>query len=279
MTYLILREYCRLVLSFILKNISVKGLENVSKVDPILFASHHPNSLIDGIVLNCAIKKPTYSLARGDAFSKKSIAKFLKKVYLLPIYRISEGKSNMVKNDETFEACFEVFKTKGQVLIYSEGICNNQTQILPLKKGTARLASQVWANGIDLHVNPVGLKYGNFDKFGKNVNLEFPPPIKNSDLAEFKDSDESRLIKSFNDSLYSKLTEATSRKVEKAPLSKTWLYYLGWIINFPLYLILIPIIRSKTKGTVFFDAGCFLALIILLPFYWLMLSIIIYNIL
>lgn len=269
MTYIILRQYCHLVLHFLIKTVSIKGLENLPKTGPVLLASNHPNSLIDGILIHCKIKRPTWSLARGDAFKKPWVAKFLKKVHQLPIYRATEGRQNLSKNEDTFSDCNEHFENDGQVLIFSEGLCKNQTTVLPLKKGTARMVKQAWEESIPLSVTPVTLQYESFRTFGKTANLDFAVSITKNAFSNVEE--EALFLKSFNDILHGRLSESIDRPVVKKPFYNSWIYYLGWLINFPLYLIIIPIVKAKTKGSVFFDTFCFMLLIILLPFYWLSL--------
>ena len=135
------------------------------KEGPLIIASNHPNSFLDAIILATLFKSPVYSLARGDAFAGKMITKILNSFNMLPVYRVSEGVENLEQNYTTFEACQDIFKKNGIILIFSEGRCINEWHLRPLKKGTARLALAAWQQNIPLEVLPLGINYSKFRKF------------------------------------------------------------------------------------------------------------------
>ena len=266
MLYGFLKVYVGFILKFFVKDLKISGMENIPADRAVMFASFHPNSFLDAILLDCIVDRPIWSLARGDAFKRAWVRDLLHKLCMMPIYRISEGKENLDKNDETFEKCSEVFRTKGQVLIFSEGLCTNQTQLLPLKKGTARLALQTWNAGIDVTVVPTALNYDQFTSTGKKIVLNFEAPIRKEDFADHQVSGANVL--QFNQ----KLKESLERAVTRDFSFFTWrqgFYYLTFLVNFPLYLLLGAVIRPKTRGTVFFDSIYLAVLIFALPIYWL----------
>ncbi|MCD8538745.1 MAG: 1-acyl-sn-glycerol-3-phosphate acyltransferase [Leadbetterella sp.] len=241
-------------------------MENIPKEGAVMFASFHPNSFLDAILLDCLVDRPVWSLARGDAFRRSWVRDLLTRLYMMPIYRISEGKENLDKNDETFEKCSRVFKNKGQVLIFSEGLCMNQTQLLPLKKGTARLALQTWSEGIDVTVIPTALNYDQFTSIGKKIVLNFEAPIRKEDFADHQVTGGNVLH--FNQ----KLKESLERAVTRNFSFSSWrqiVFYVTFLLNFPLYLLLKAVVRPKTKGTVFFDSIYLAILVFALPIYWL----------
>jgi 1-acyl-sn-glycerol-3-phosphate acyltransferase len=99
---------------------------------PLLIACNHPNSFLDAIILAALFKKPIYSLARGDVFKNKRIARILTALKILPVFRISEGAENLNTNYDTFAKCREIFKQNGIVLIFSEGLCINEWKLRAL---------------------------------------------------------------------------------------------------------------------------------------------------
>ncbi|WP_367916460.1 1-acyl-sn-glycerol-3-phosphate acyltransferase [Leadbetterella sp. DM7] len=266
MLYRFLKVYVGIILKFFVKDIKINGMENIPADKAVMFASFHPNSFLDAILLDCIVDRPVWSLARGDAFKRDWVRDLLHKLYMMPIYRISEGKENLDKNDETFEKCSEVFRNKGQVLIFSEGLCANQTGLLPLKKGTARLALQTWSEGIDVTVIPTALNYNQFTHTGKKIVLNFEAPIRKEDFADHQVTGTNVLL--FNRQLKDSLEQAVTRDFSFS----TWrpvLYYLAFLVNFPVYVLLGSVVRPKTKGTVFFDSVYLATLIFALPVYWL----------
>ena len=149
---------------------------------PLLLACNHPNSFLDAIILDILFRKPIWSLARGDVFTKPFYISLLTKLKILPVYRTSEGVENLEANYTTFDSCKEIFINNGIVLMFSEGKCINEWHLRPLKKGTARLAISTWQNGIDLKVLPVGINYNSFKKFGKNIFLNFGMMISKDEI-------------------------------------------------------------------------------------------------
>ena len=147
-----------------------------------MLAVNHPNSVLDAVILDTLFDEPVYSLARGDAFTKKWIARILTALKILPVYREREGKEHLQRNYDTFDACLEIFKKNGIVLIFTEALCENEWHLRPLKKGTARLAATAWEEGIPLQVLPIGLNYSSFRLFGKNVHVNICNPIAKEQL-------------------------------------------------------------------------------------------------
>lgn len=266
MLYGFLKVYVGIILKFFIRDIKINGMENIPADGAVMFASFHPNSFLDAILLNCTVERPVWSLARGDAFKRSWVRDLLHKLYMMPIYRISEGKENLDKNDETFEKCAGVFKNKGQVLIFSEGLCLNQTELLPLKKGTARLALQTWSEGIDVTVIPTALNYDQFTSTGKKIVLNFEAPIRKEDFDDHQVTG-SQVLR-FNQQLKERLERAVTRDFSFTSWRPV-VYYLAFIVNFPLYLLLGAVVRPKTRGTVFFDSVYLALLVFTLPFYWL----------
>lgn len=268
MLYAFLKVYVGFILKFFVKDLQVNGKENIPKNGAVMFASFHPNSFLDAIILDCLVDRPIWSLARGDAFKREWVKKILYKLCMMPIYRISEGKENLEKNDETFDKCSKVFKEKGQVLIFSEGLCLNQTELLPLKKGTARLTFQTWSAGIDVTVVPTAINYSQFTDIGKKLVINFGQPILEKDFETVETTGAN--VTQFNKTLKTRLEAAITRDFNFTTW-RTYFYYVAFAINFPVYALMKSIIKPKTQGTVFFDSIYLASLIIALPLYWLML--------
>ncbi len=268
-----MRQYLRFILRFFIKNIEVNGMENLPKSGPVILAGFHPNSFLDGVIINSMISRPVWSLARGDAFKSPLAKKLLSKIYLMPIYRLSEGKEYLGKNDETFERCNEIFENNGQVLIFSEGFCKNQTELLPLKKGTARLAMQTWSSGMNMVIVPVALNYSNYDKPGKNIKMNLGKPIEKMVFDE-KNID-GTAIKALNERLSKDIGALISREFKAPTAFRSILFNIIYISHYPVYALLNVLVKAKTRKTVFFDSIYVAFLLLALPIYWLMVYLII----
>lgn len=162
-----------LALPLYIRHLRCNHPQMFSERGPLLLACNHPNSFLDAIILCTLFRRPVYSLARGDVFKKNWAATLLRSLRILPVYRTSEGAENLGENYKTFEACLSIFRQGGIVLIFSEGLCENEWHLRPLKKGTARLALSAWQQGIPLRILPVALNYSSFKQYGKSMHIFF----------------------------------------------------------------------------------------------------------
>ncbi|HEY0059123.1 MAG TPA: 1-acyl-sn-glycerol-3-phosphate acyltransferase [Flavisolibacter sp.] len=203
MFYFLLKLYARLALHIYCRKILVNKPEMLKAEGPLLLAANHPNSFLDGIIMTTVFKNGVHSLARGDAFKNSRVNRFLRSIFLLPVYRTSEGVENLGHNYTTFASCQQVFQKGGIVIIFSEGRCINEWHLRPLKKGTARLAISSWQKGIPLTVVPVGFNYSPFRVFGKNVHIHFGDPLPQQAILE--QEGEGKQLLHFNEHLENSL--------------------------------------------------------------------------
>jgi 1-acyl-sn-glycerol-3-phosphate acyltransferase len=283
--YRLLKFYARLAINIYCTRIIVNRPEVLRLKGPLLLACNHPNSFLDGMILTTLFDEKVYSLARGDAFKKPWVNKFLRRLQLLPVYRTSEGVENLGHNYATFEACRKTFEDKNVVLIFSEGKCENEWHLRPLRKGTARLAVTSWEQGIPLQVIPTALNYSSFRSFGKEVHLFFGEPIQKE--AVLSQLNEGKRFLAFNDQLNDQLKKfvyeidgndtATIRStfsIKPRP-SIYWLWlpaFLGWVLHAPLYYGS-KWFTKRFDGTGHYDSVLVLLPLLLYPFYLLLLII------
>lgn len=252
---------------------------------PLLLACNHPNSFLDAVILDVLFEQPVWSLARGDAFKGKLISRVLAALKILPVYRTSEGVENLAENYKTFDACIQLFKQNGIILIFSEGKCINEWHLRPLKKGTARLSIKAWEENIPLRVLPVGINYSSFKRFGKNIFLNFGEIISKDDL-NFKEADGIK-NQAFNNLLQQQLEqlvleipkmdkEKQSALLEIKPslLQKIVLAIpaaIGWLVHMPLFLPVKKIIWEKTLDNDHYDSIMTGILLLAYPIYLLLI--------
>jgi 1-acyl-sn-glycerol-3-phosphate acyltransferase len=268
MLYQFVKIIARAAIKLYCRDLQINKKELLNTEGPLLLAVNHPNSFLDAIILCTLLNKPLYSLARGDAFNGKLITRILVSLKLLPVYRTSEGVSNLSDNYTTFDRCKEIFKQNGIVLIFSEGKCINEWHLRPLMKGTARLAISSWENGIPLKVLPIGINYSSFNKFGKNVRIFLGDFITASDIDTADGFGKG--IQSFNTLLHQQLAplvyeinKSDEEKIQaqfhihQPAIKKTLLFLpaaIGWLLHAPLYYPIKKIIIKKTIETDHFDS-------------------------
>jgi len=260
---------------------------------PLLLACNHPNSFLDAIILATIFRQPIYSLARGDAFSKKWIAFLLRQLNILPVYREREGTEHLHKNYDTFDACTAIFKKNGIVLIFTEALCENEWHLRPLKKGTARLAASAWQQNIPLKILPVGLNYSSFTLFGKNVHLNFGSLIAEDQLRE-KGYENGRLLNETTNAIQVQLQQLVYeiKKTDKPKQAATFSIPVsnlkkmllaipavtGYLLHFPLYLSVQQLAAQKLLRDGHYDSVMAGTLFLVYPVYLLLLTALSYFI-
>ena len=286
MLYQFLKIWVRLAAKIFCRRIIINHPALLKIEGPVLLASNHPNSFLDAILLDILFEKPIWSLARGDVFKKPFYSKVLTMLKMLPVYRTSEGVENLEANYKTFDACKEIFRNKGIVLMFSEGKCINEWHLRPLMKGTARLAISSWQDGLEVKVVPVGINYSSFRRFGKNIFINFGNLITN-DESNSKETDGRKNL-AFNNRLQNELEQlvfkinTTDKNQQEKQLAlragiirKVLLILpacLGFLFNAPLYLPIRYYTRTRTNISDHYDSVLITLLILLYPFYLLLVT-------
>jgi 1-acyl-sn-glycerol-3-phosphate acyltransferase len=257
---------------------------------PLLLACNHPNSFLDGIILDILFDQPAWALARGDVFKKPLYIKFLRAVKLMPVYRTSEGPENLHTNYKTFDACKTIFQKNGIVQIFSEGMCINEWHLRPLKKGTARLAISSWEHNIPLKVLPVGINYSSFRRFGKNIYINFGEIISQEDILIH--NTDGKLYQEFNNQLNEQLKnlvyeiakdDISKQKeiLERKPTALQKITFalpaaIGFIVHLPLYIPVKKFVWKRCNHNDHFDSVAAAILLFAYPLYLLFIAIVLY---
>jgi 1-acyl-sn-glycerol-3-phosphate acyltransferase len=283
--YKLLKAYARFAIHLYCTKIVVNKKELLNINGPVLFASNHPNSFLDGVILSTLLKQNLYSLTRGDVFKNRIGGKILSWLKLLPVYRTSEGTHNLAHNYTTFDACHEIFKKKQAVLIFSEAGSVNEWHLRPLRKGTARLAFNSWQQGIDVTIIPLAFNYSSFKKFGKEVHLNFGEVIKKDSFNAATDGKQlTDFTQQLQEQLQSLVYEAKDEHSAQKyfPLTKSKLKtalllvpgLIGWLVHAPLFYMCRIITEAGFKKSDHYDAVLIALLFFGYPFYLLAIVII-----
>lgn len=200
MIYPILKIIMRTAVKVFFKEISFSGYQNIPKNKPIIFAANHNSAFMDAVVVAVFIEPQIHFLTRSDVFNTPFKNWILRKMNLIPIYRLQEGAENLHKNQEVFAECYRLLGDNKCLIIFSEGICIQEKRLQKLKKGTARIAfgAELSTNfNLDLQVVPVGINYNKPSQFRSNLHLRFAPPVKLSNYKEQFQQEENRAFTAF----------------------------------------------------------------------------------
>jgi 1-acyl-sn-glycerol-3-phosphate acyltransferase len=279
--YYLSRFLIRLALPLFVRKLCVVNKSEVPHQKPVLLASNHSGSFFDALVIGAVLTQPMHTLARGDVFRKPKVARWLRRIKLIPVFRGSEGRENLKQIDSTMQECFTIMKQNGTVVIFSEGICVNEWHLRPLGKGTARMAHQAWYGDEpllhQLAVVPTGVNHEHFRGANKRVILQFGETIRPDEI-QTDPTEYEKWLREFNALLTQRmqglLLEIPSDVAEEARLAALESYFadcglpkgnsilnvlgkVGRLIHRPLHLLYVKRVAKATQRTVFYDSVLF----------------------
>ncbi|KJD35975.1 glycerol acyltransferase [Tamlana sedimentorum] len=116
-----------------------------------------------------------YFLTRASVFNKPLIAKILKSLQMIPVYRVRDGWSTISNNVEVFNTCSELLHNNDAVSLFPEGNHSLKRTVRPLSKGFTRIVFETLEKypETDLQIIPLGLNYENAKNYPDSVSLNF----------------------------------------------------------------------------------------------------------
>lgn len=185
--YSLLKPYVDFVTKIYFRTRVLNFKKNVPKDEIIIYAPNHQNALMDALAVLATMDSEPVFLARADIFKKKTIAKILTFLKILPIYRIRDGKENLGNNDAIFQKTIDVLKNKNGLVILPEGTHGDQRKLKTLKKGISRIvfeAEEANDFNLDIKIIPVGLDWTNYQNFRSKLFVNYGEPIHVSEYYE-----------------------------------------------------------------------------------------------
>lgn len=194
LTKLLTNIFCRIYYKF-----DYQGLENLPNDKPVVLAPNHVNAFMDPVLIGMTIKREVRFFARGDVFKGTFSKWILNQLNISPVYRMSEGYSDVKKNDKTAEECRQLLIKDKAIMMFPEGICIQERRLRPLKKGLSRIVFQTAASidfKKDILVIPVGINYSDAKKFRSKAILDFGKPLS---ILPYKESFAADPVKTINE--------------------------------------------------------------------------------
>ncbi len=304
--YPLLKILVRFGFKFYYRKTIVSYLQQIPKTGPVLLVANHPSSFMDALLIAVFAQRPMHFLARGDAFNNRFLAAAFRSFNMLPVYRISEGKENLNKNFETFDAVHEALTKNEMVLIFGEGISENNWDLRKQKKGAARIILRAWKSDTpakNTTIVPVGLTYEHFKGAGKSVLVNYGKTLHQTDFntqtnaADFVQLFNNRMVQELQQLAYINTrlipntkehshfinawqnAESNPRNILNALKQEHWLTLSPntpklFSAKLPLLFWLWPhyramqiITQKATNGNIFYDSVLFGLTLLLAPFY------------
>jgi 1-acyl-sn-glycerol-3-phosphate acyltransferase len=149
----------------------------------VLLCINHPNNLIDSLLVGAVVDRKVHYLATAALFRNPIVARFLRAVGAIPVYRRQDDPDKMDKNVGAFEACVATLASGGLIGIYPEGTTHAESRVQRIKTGAARIAldyesrRRAGATGASLVLIPTGLAFEARKSFGGRVRVSFGEAI------------------------------------------------------------------------------------------------------
>lgn len=202
--YQLLRYYVNFIHWLFYDKIIVKGLENIPKNEPVVFAINHQNAIMDALSVVCTVSKQPVFMARADVFKNKWAAMLYKMLKIMPIYRQRDGLQNLQKNTESFEQAFDILKEYGALAIMPEGTHNGKHQLQPLMKGICRIVfsfREKFPNCTAPVIIPVGIHYSNYFSFRSTIVVQYGQGIHTDKYSQLYHEDATKAINNLKNHL------------------------------------------------------------------------------
>lgn len=167
--------------------VEVLGRDNVPEKGPVLLCVNHANSLVDGAVVQSALRRTLRPVARKRLFDIPITGHILNLIKAVPVYSRAYGDEG--ENAGGFERLYELVKEGELIVIFPEGYSHAIPRLFPIKTGAARMALGSLARmGEAPQVIPVGITYTDQDKFRRSALLQFGQPIRIDGLPDGEDA-------------------------------------------------------------------------------------------
>ncbi|GGW27096.1 hypothetical protein GCM10007383_10530 [Arenibacter certesii] len=160
--------------------ISIKGINQIPKDNPLLFLSNHQNALLDALLVATHSPRKIYFLTRSDVFKNPILRMFFNYLQMIPIYRIRDGKESLKQNEAVFERCSQLLQRGEAILIFPEGNHSLKRKVRPVSKGFTRFLFAALEENpqLDVRLVPLGMNYKDAATFPDLVSLYYGKNIR-----------------------------------------------------------------------------------------------------
>lgn len=189
MFYQFVRILSTFWLKLYFKKIEVQGREHIPKDKPLLLACNHPSAFIEPILIADTLGRPLHFMTRGDMFNKSWLNPILRGTHQIPIFRAIDGMEGLRQNKANMDYAHEVLKKNGALIVFVEGSTQEIKKLRPLQKGLARMSRQLYDEGIDHAILPVGINYIDPVEWRTRAMLNFGPVIDPKEVFEAEPDD------------------------------------------------------------------------------------------
>ncbi len=176
----------------------VKNSENIPQQGmPTLIIANHQNGMMDAMAILHTLyridKRQPVFIARGDIFKKDSVAKVLRFLKILPVFRNRDGRREDIKKDlDIFNIAAKVLCNNGTLVIFPEAGHQQGHYLSTFKKGFPRIAftaEELKDFKLGVQILPINIHYSNYFEFRSDLVVTCGKPFSYDEFFEiYKES-------------------------------------------------------------------------------------------
>lgn len=145
---------------------------------PVLIVSNHFGGVADAVLLTYLCPRFPRIVARDVIWRVPGVGRLMRAVGAIPVHKASDAGDGRSVNDAMFASCYDALREGSAVLIFPEGVTQDDPFLAPVKTGAARIALGAHARGAHgLMVQPVGIHYEDKAAFRSRVLVAFGEPF------------------------------------------------------------------------------------------------------
>ena len=167
------------------RNFYIVNRENIPpKGTPTFVIANHQNGMMDAMAILHTMYKdgrqPVF-IARGDIFKKDFVARIMRFLKILPVYRNRDGGREDIKKDlAIFNRAAKVLKKGGTLVIFPEAGHQHGHYMSTFKKGFSRIAfaaEEMNDFKLGVQILPLNIHYSNYFNFQSDLMVTCGKPF------------------------------------------------------------------------------------------------------
>jgi 1-acyl-sn-glycerol-3-phosphate acyltransferase len=145
---------------------------------PVLLASNHFGGAADALLLIALNERFPRIVARDLIWKVPLVGSLMRSIGAIPVARRADQHGVPRSNDDMFAACYDALQREQLVLIFPEGVTQDDPFLAPVRTGAARIVLGARNQGVSgIHLVPVGIHYEDKAAFRSRVLVAFGAPI------------------------------------------------------------------------------------------------------
>ncbi len=210
--YFLIVRMMKLGLSLFFQSIEVRHRENLPEQGPAIFASNHPNSTMDALLISTVTPRMVHHIGHAGLFSRRLKAWVLRNCGVIPVRRRQSLSDTPDRNISSFESCFDVLEKGGAISIFPEGISDKRRQVKQIKTGAARIVletEQRNGNLLGVQVVPIGLHFFSRSRFRSKVLVNVGRSMDLKSYLSLNEKNNTLAVKQLTEALQKQLENLT----------------------------------------------------------------------